>query len=368
MTIFLLLLGKLADKSSQPLLGGEDETSDGENPVIMEPSSERAPQYSPSVSHDEKEEEEEQWAGLEAAEKEEGEEQWVELDNQTSPSKGVDRTSIKGSDIPIVTSVHSNENNKMGSETEGDLGDDWGAFDEGEGGSSLGPDAGGWGSAWTTESDFRTSSVASSQSQGDLQQDTPITTPTTPTGSNKGKLKLSLKSKRTTPSSTEEHTNTATPLSTGGGKRKTIISSMKNNLLSPKSSSSELGVKMKGRLKKEDIERLEQQAMLAAAEPDFFADMAPTIGGSSRSSSSLSLLTSSKSEGKKTVAASTGGGGSSLQYQPTPADQVKYAYIVYVALALSQRFFPVSEKAKRGLEIMVWAIATCMLKWSVWLK
>ena len=354
MTIFLLLLGKLADKSSQPLLGGEDETSDGENPVIMEPSSERAPQYSPSVNHDEKEEEEEQWAGLEAAEKEEGEEQWVELDNQTSPSKGVDRTSIKGSDIPIVTSVHSNENNKRGSETEGDSGNDWGAFDEGEGGSSLGPDAGGWGSARTTESDFRTSSVASSQSQGDLQQDTPITTPTTPTGSNKGKLKLSLKSKRTTPSSTEEHTNTAAPLSTGGGKRKTIISSTKNNLLSPKSSSSELGVKMKGRLKKEDIERLEQQAMLAAAEPDFFADMAPIIGGSS----SLSLLTSPKSEGKKTVAASTG--GSSLQYQPTPADQVTCAYVVYVALALSQRFFPVSEKAKRGLEIMVWAIATCM--------
>ena len=257
-------------------------TSDGENPVIMEPSSERAPQYSPSVSHDEKEEEEEQWAGLEAAEKEEGEEQWVELNNQTSPSKGVDRTSIKGSDIPIVTSVRYNENNKRGSETEGDSGDDWGTFDEGEGGSSsLRPDAGGWGSAWTTESDFRTSSVASSQSQGDLQQDTPITTPTTPTGSNKGKLKLSLKSKRTTPSSTEEHTSTAAPLSTGGGKGKTIISSMKNNLLSLKSSSSELGVKMKGRLKKEDIERLEQQAMLAAAEPDFFADMAPTIGGSS---------------------------------------------------------------------------------------
>ena len=187
LTIFLLLLGKLADKSSQPLLGGEDETSDGENPVIMEPSSERAPQYSPSVSHDEKEEEEEQWAGLEVAEKEEGEEQWVELDNQTSPrSGGVDRTSTKGSDIPIVMSVHSNENNKRGSETEGDSWDDWGAFDEGEGGGSLGPDAGGWGSAWTTESDFRTSSVTSSQSQGDLQQDTPITTPTTPTGSNKG--------------------------------------------------------------------------------------------------------------------------------------------------------------------------------------
>ena len=66
LTIFLLLLGKLVDKSSQPLLGGEDESvvsSDGENPVIMEPSSECAPQYSPSVSHDEKEEEEEQWAG-----------------------------------------------------------------------------------------------------------------------------------------------------------------------------------------------------------------------------------------------------------------------------------------------------------------
>ena len=216
-----------------------------------------------------------------AAEKEEGEEQWVKLDNQTSPSKGVDRTSIKGSDIPTVTSVHSNEINKRDSKTERDSEDDWGAFDEGEGESSLGPDTGGWGSAWTTESDFRTSSGASSQSQGDLQQDTPITTPTTPTGSNKGKLKLSLKSKRTTPSSTEEHTSTATPLSTCGGKRKTIINSTKNNLLSPKSSSSGLGVKMKGRLKKEDIERLEQQAMLAAAEPDFFADMAPTIGGSS---------------------------------------------------------------------------------------
>ena len=74
--VFLLLFsGKLADKSSQPLLmggGGEDDTSDGENPVFMEPSSDSAPQYSPSVSHDEKEEEEEQWAGLDAAEKRKG--------------------------------------------------------------------------------------------------------------------------------------------------------------------------------------------------------------------------------------------------------------------------------------------------------
>ena len=323
----LLFSGKLADKNSQPLLmgGGEDDTSDGENPVFMEPSSDSAPQYSPSVSHDEKEEEEEQWAGLDAAEKEEGE----ELDSQTLPSKGVGRTSSQGSNIPISTSIHSNKINERGSETEGDSEDDWGAFNEGEGGeSSLGPDAGGWGSAWTTESDFRTSSVASSQSQGDRQQDTP----TTPTGSSKGKLKLSLKSKRTVPSSTDEHTSaTATPLSTGGGKRETAINSTKNNLFSPKPSTSELGEKMKGRLKREDIKRLEQQALLAAAEPDFFADMAPTIGSggsSSRESSSLSLLTSPKTEGKKAgpvVTASTGG-GTSLQYQPTPADQVKYIF------------------------------------------
>ena len=104
--LFLLFSGKLADKSSQPLLmggGGEDDTSDGENPVFMEPSSDSAPQYSPSVSHDEKEEEEEQWAGLDAAEKEEGEEG---LDNQMLPSKGVGRTSSKGSNITISTSIH----------------------------------------------------------------------------------------------------------------------------------------------------------------------------------------------------------------------------------------------------------------------
>ena len=325
--VFSLFSGKLADKSSQPLLGGEDDTSDMENPVIVEPSSDSVPQYSPSVSHDEKEEEEEQWAGLEVAEKEEGEEKWEGLD-QSSPSKGVDRTSIERSDIPIVTSVQSNKINERGSETEGDSDDDWGAFDKGEGESSLGPDAGGWGSAWTTESDLRTSSVASSQSQGDLQQDTPITTPTTPTGSSKGKLKLSSKSKRSTP---EENTSTATPLSTGRGKRGTVISSTKNNLFSPKSSTSELGEKMKGRLKREDIERLEQQALLAAAEPDFFADMAPMIGGSSRNSSSLSLLTSPKAEGKKTesVVMVNTAGGSSLQYQPTSADQVRCVMCVY---------------------------------------
>ena len=324
---FFLFSGKLGDKSSQPLLlGGGDDISDEENPVIMEPSSDSVPQYSPSVSHDEKEEEEEQWAGLETAEKE-GEEQWVELDNQT-PRKGVDRMSSKGSDIPTVTSVHSNQINERGSEVEGDSDDDWGGFDEGEGGgNSLGPDAGGWGSAWTTESDLRTSSVALSQSQGDLRQDTPITTPTTPTGSSKGKLKLSSKSRTT--SSSEGHASTATPLSTGGGKREMAAHSTKNNLFSPKSGASELGEKMKGRLKKEDIERLEQQAMLAAAEPDFFADMAPSISGSGReSSNSLSLLSSPKTKGgRKTemvVTASTGASGSnSLQYQPTPADQVR---------------------------------------------
>ena len=327
---FLLFSGKLGDKSSQPLLlgGGGGEISDEENPVIMEPSSDSVPQYSPSVSHDEKEEEEEQWAGLETAEKEEGEEQWAELDNQT-PNDGM-RT--KESDIPIATSVYSNQLNERGSEAKGDSDDDWGGFDEGEGeggGSSLGPDVGGWGSAWTTESDLRTSSVASSQSQGDLRQDTPITTPTTPTGSSKGKLKLSSKSIRTTQSS-EGYDGTATPLSTGGGgKRETAVSSTKNNLFSPKSGTSEMGKKMKGRLKKEDIERLEQQAMLAAAEPDFFADMAPSIGGSGReSSSSLSLFSSPKTEqggrnSKVVVTGSTGAGGSSLQYQPTPADQVR---------------------------------------------
>ena len=320
----ILFSGKLGDKSSQPLLlgGGGSEISDEENPVIMEPSSDSVPQYSPSVSHDEKEEEEEQWAGLETAEKEEGEEQWAELDNQISN----DGMKTKESDIP------TNQINERGSEAEGDSDDDWGGFDKGEGGggeSSLGPNAGGWGSAWTTESDLRTSSVASSQSQGDLRQDTPITTPTTPTGSSKGKLKLSSKSIRTTPSS-EGHTSTATPLSTGGGgKRETAVSSTKNNLFSPKSGTSEMGKKMKGRLKKEDIERLEQQAMLAAAEPDFFADMAPSIGGSSReSSSSFSLFSSPKTEqgGRKTemvVTANTSAGGSSLQYQPTPADQVR---------------------------------------------
>ena len=294
----------------------------------MEPSSDSVPQYSPSVSHDEKEEEEEQWAELETAEKEEGEEQWAELDNQI-PKGGVNGMKTKESDIPIATSVHSNQLNERGSEAEGDSDDDWGGFDEGEGGggeSSLGPNAGGWGSAWTTESDLRTSSVASSQSQGDLRQDTPITTPTTPTGSSKGKLKLSSKSIRTTPSS-EGHASTATPLSTGGGgKRETAVSSTKNNLFSPKSGTSEMGKKMKGRLKKEDIERLEQQAMLAAAEPDFFADMAPSIGGSSReSSSSLSLFSSPKTEqgSKMVVTANTSAGGSSLQYQPTPADQVR---------------------------------------------
>jgi hypothetical protein len=331
----LLFSGKLGDKSFQPLLLGGDDISDGENPVT----SDSVPQYSPSVSHDEKEEEEEQWAGLDAAEKAEGEEQWAELDNQT-PRRGIDRMSSKGSDKPIATSVHSNKINERGSEAEGDSEGDWGAFDEGEGGgeNSLGPDTGGWGSAWTTESDFRTSSVASSQSQGDLQQDTPITTPTTPTGSSKGKLKLSLKSTRTTPSSAEGHISTANPLSTGGGKREKAVSSTKNNLFSPKSSTGELGEKMKGRLKREDVERLEQQALLAAAEPDFFADMAPSIGGAGgsgrESSSSLSLLASPKTEGGKkselmvaTPSTGSAGGGSSLQYQPTPADQVRSACV-----------------------------------------
>ena len=319
----MFLSGKVADKSSQPLLGGEEsvETSDGENPVIMEPSSDSAPQYSPSVSHDEKEEEEEQWAGLEVAEKEE----WEGLDNadnrkeESSPSKGVYKTNVKKSTIPIVMSVHSNKINERGSKAEGDSEDDWGAFDEGVGGSTLGPDAGGWGSAWTTESDFRTSSVTSSQSQGDLQQDTPLATPTTPTGS-KGKLKLSSKSKRTTPSSSEEHTATATSPMAGGGKRETVVSSMRNSLSSSKSTTSELGKKVKGRLKKEDVERLEQQALLAAAEPDFFADMAPKIGSSN--SSSGSLLASPRSEVKKTEPVVIASSTSLLQYQPTSADQV----------------------------------------------
>ena len=263
----------------------------------MEPSSDAMPQYSPSVSHDEKEEEEEKWAELEPAEKEEGE----RLDDHkegNSPSEIFGRSRIR------TTSVHSNRDNERGN---GDLEDDWGGFDEGEGESFVEPDAGGWGSAWTTESEHRASSVASSQSRGE-------DTITTPTGSAKGKLKLSTKSKRTS----------VNPASSGGGESETAINSSRNSLVSPKSSTSELGDKMKGRLKREDIERLEQQALLAAAEPDFFADMTPQIGGGSSASSSISLLTSPKMA-KSTQPVLPDGSGSSLQYQPTPADQVTYS-------------------------------------------
>ena len=295
------LTGQLADKNSH-LLGHSSGTFDGENPVIMEPSSDGMPQYSPSVSHDEKEEEEEKWAELEPAEKEEGEE-FDDQKEDTLPSERFD-----GGSFPAA-SVHSNRANERDNE---DSEDDWGGFEEGEGGSVLEQDAGGWGSAWTTESEHRTSSVASSQSQG---EDTLITTPTTPTGSSKGKLKLSFKSKRTT----------VNPPSTGRRKEEMVINSSRNSLVSPKSSKSELGDKMKGRLKREDIERLEQQALLAAAEPDFFADMTPQIRGGSSTSSSISLLTSPKTAvaGKRTEPVLAEGSGSSLQYQLTPADQVR---------------------------------------------
>ena len=71
-----LCAGRVADPSSRPLFGGGGggkdsvENSDGEAPAIMLPSSDSAPQYSPSVSHDEREEEEEEkWEGLESSEK-----------------------------------------------------------------------------------------------------------------------------------------------------------------------------------------------------------------------------------------------------------------------------------------------------------
>ena len=318
-----MCVGKVADRSSRPLLGGEasTETSDGEVPVIMIPSSDSARQYSPSVSHDEKEEEEEQWEGLESAENANGSREDFDKEfsskDESSPTpsnNGVGTLNHHKSFLPIVNSIRSNEAKEGGSDTDDDSEEGgWGGFDD-----TPGIDADGWGGAWTTESDLRTDSVTLSQPQSGLQLDSPRATPTspTPTGSGKGKIKLSSKSKRPSSSSSE---HTATSPHPDADKRGRMVTSPRNSLSVTKPVTSELGEKMKGRLKQVDIERLEQQALWTATEPDFFADMAPKIG-----SSNSSLLTSPKHAVKKEepIVVVPNTGSSALQYQPSSADQV----------------------------------------------
>ena len=274
----------------RPLLGGDDslENSDGEIPIITLPSSDSAPQYSPSVSHDEKEEEEEKWEGLEMTSKADGFKEDISSKDDNSPGLSTNRF---GRENEVFQA--KDERNVH---TEGDSDEDWGGFED-DGGEFPGTNGGRWGSTWTTESEVRTDSAASSHSQGDGHQTTPIATPTSLTGSGKGKLKLSSKSK--TPS--ESSTNVSSPVS-GQPLTKPVAS--------------EVEEKLKGRLKREDIERLEQQALLTAVEPDFFADMAPSIGGSN----SLFSSPPDKPEVKKAESTAT---TSALQYQPSAADQVR---------------------------------------------
>ena len=279
----------MANQSTQPLLGSADsaEISDEETPAITVPSSDTAPQYSPSVSHDEKEEEEEKWEGLELHEKPGS----SDKDNEASPISGRQKAFL-----PVASSIHSAErDNDRGNELEGDSEEEWSGFDEeGMGG------GGGWGSAWTTESDFRTDSVASSHSQGDINEATPITTPT---GSGSGQLKL-----KTSKKMSEEHKAVSESPVAGGKSASARVTSPRTGPTLNTSTATEVGKKMKGRLKKEDIERLEQQALVAAAEPDFFADMTPAIGGKGGPLAQL---------GAEVGAESTVFSSSALQYHPS---------------------------------------------------
>lgn len=309
--VVVSILGKVADPSSRPLLGGggEDsvETSDGEAPVITVPSSDSAPQYSPSVSHDEREEEEEKWEEFESSEKtsfiKEDSDKDFSSKGESSPTSlnaGLGGTAHQKSFLP---SIQSNEAKDEGdSDVEGESEEEWKGFDNN---TFVDMDAGGWGSAWT-ESDVRTDSVASSQSPGDQQR----ATPTSLAGSGRGKLKLSSsKSKLNSASSEDMATNTPPK---GGEKSKRNLKSS----TSTKLATSKLEGQMKGRLKREDLERLEQQALLAAAEPDFFADMAPAL---CNSSSSMTLL---ETNVKKVEPVAQSNSASALKYQPSAADQV----------------------------------------------
>ena len=283
------------------------ETSDGETPIISMPSPDSVPQYSPSVSHDEKEEEEEEkWATIEVAEKgdrsrEDSDKDFTVEDESSQALSGTRQERTNHSSLPLLTSPRSNQGgDEGGRDVEGDSDEEWGGFED-DGDDTPGIDAGGWGSAWTTESDIRTDSAASSHSQSDRHKTTPTATPTSVTGSGKGKLKLSSKSKASSES--------ASPLMNVEDR-----DGFANSPLS-KPAGSKLGDKMKGRLKREDIERLEQQALLAAAEPDFFADMAPAL----RNSNNLLSEVKKMEQPIETSTRTSAHGG--LQYQPS--DQVR---------------------------------------------
>ncbi len=118
-----------------------------------------------------------------------------------------------------------------------------------------------------------------------------------------------------------------------------------SSLRSPESTGSSDGNKLpdslRGRLKDEDIQRLEVQAAWRSAEPDFFADMEPPIPSSTGSSieSGVGGRGAGKEKGEGLVAMGTEGEGGmsapsvSLMYKPSGQDEVTVSFrpTVYVA-------------------------------------
>ena len=264
--------GKVTDGSDLHLLGSDREEEEEEEGSGREGVPSDHPQYSPSVSHDD-----------------ESSNASGDLNALADKSESVKR-SLNAISAPHALS-RPNQRKEEEEEEEEDE-DEWEGLQE---------DELGWGSSWGSAHE-------------DRQTDTGDRPEISATDGG-GRLKLNRSTNK------ELESPVSSPSSMGVDKPSRQSGGMKLKQKSPNSAPSKKLDSLKGRLRAEDIQRLEEQASWTK-EPDFFADMEPSI------------VTSGKHvESPKSPASATNSDGhsllSSMKYQPSQQEEVSDHFFEY---------------------------------------
>lgn len=259
---------KLANISS---LDDGREESEGES---GDESASEHPQYSPSVSHDEVE----QWEGLEGGEMAPVNSELPTYQKQKSRESGISRSSSKGKADFSSSQTHRDDEEE-----------DPAAWDDNSLETSREEKSGNW--EQVSLYGGSGSSVSSPSSAG---------------------TKGGWKRERTTSEGGGKKGPPASSAAASGDSSPRGNTRSKSQVSGPAKKSDSL----RGRLAEEDIQRLEQQAAWTT-EPDFFADMEPSIGSSQEGLQ--------KASSKPSSASSRSGSGSTaalLLYQPADQEEV----------------------------------------------
>ena len=259
--------GKVTDGSDLHLLGSDREEEEEEEGSGREAVPSDHPQYSPSVSHDD-----------------ESSNASGDLNALADKSDSVKRN-LNAMSAPHALSRPNQRKEEEEEEEEEEDEEEWEGLQE---------DEMGWGSSWGSVHEDRQTDTG----------DRPKISATN--GSGRLKLNRSTSKELESPISSPNSTGVDKPSRQSGG--------IKLKQKSPNSAPSKKLDSLKGRLRPEDIQRLEEQASWTK-EPDFFADMEPSIPTSGKHvESPKSPASATKSDGHSLL--------SSMKYQPSQQEEV----------------------------------------------